>query len=486
MRSSRPAGSGGACRCNKAVSLMTDTGDDNQQRDGSPETQSQLLSEEERVAPKSWPYSPDAWRWAQRLDVRYVDMLFRTRTARVLPRSARARLIESGIPPDIVDETLGRIRRADQWSNQWIETAQRYLGDSRRQTSALNIREAAQARQTAAMCYHVAQIFEIFDRQTLITCRSAAASLFTQTLPHLHPNARHMWVPWRSTSLPAYFQVPDPISDPVGLVVILNGTSMSKEETFTWHGRFLEQGYAVMSLDSPGTGEATGIAGVDVDQDDILDGIFAIFEHEPIIDLRRVVVLGPSLGGNQAVRVAAHDRRVMASVAITPPYDPKRWITRASPLLIRELEFMIGEESVNEIRDHISDFSLEQAAVTGQHPMLVFGGGRDVLVPPNEAQILAERVGERATLVWYPKGGHCLFENVDQWAFEAATWIQAVGDIRRDPDFAQDPFRTSALAREALESTSYQPQKQVISDEDDPGFTEYARLVTDTPQEDQD
>src|SRR5699024_6424490 len=221
--------------------------------------------------------------------------------------------------------------------------------------------------------------------------------------------------------LPALFQIPDPLPEPAGLVVLLNGTSMSQEETLAWHDRFLAQGYAALSLDSPGTGEATATAGAAADQDDVLDGIFAILVRESMIDLDRVVVLGASLGGNQAVRVAARDRRIMTTVAVTPPYDPSRWLDRANPLLIRELEFMVDEDRINDTRDDVAAYSLERAAVASHQPMLIFGGGHDIIVPPNEAQLLAARVGERATLVWYPDGGHCLFETIDQWTFEAAT-----------------------------------------------------------------
>lgn len=425
-----------------------------------------------------WRYAPDAWRWTRRLDIRYVDMLFKTRSARVLPASVRARFIGMGIPPDVVDQTLGRIRRANDWSAQWIETAQRYLGESRRQVSASNIPEAAQARQMAALCYHAAQIFEIFDRQTMIKCRAAASSLFTQTLPQLLPNARHLWIPWRAKSLPAYFQVPDPVNAPVGLVVVLNGTSMAKEETIAWSWRFLEQGYAVMDMDSPGTGEATSVAGADADQDDILDGVFALFEDEPMIDLSRVVVVGTSLGANQAVRAAAHDRRIMASVAVTPPYQPSRWLHRASPLLLSELEFMVDEDSLADVVDRVSEFSLESAAAAGRQPMLIFGGARDVLVPPNESQLLAERVGERGTLVWYPEGGHCLYEITDRWTAEAAVWIRAVDDARSNPAIGHDPLKLAQVGREALQSMHYDPATESSLQATDDDFTEYARLIT--------
>lgn len=431
------------------------------------------------VTLRPWRYIPDAWRVARRVDVRYVDMVFRARSARVLPASARARFIEMGIPADVVADTLGRIRRANQWSAQWIETAQGFLGESRRQVSAMNVREAAQARQTAALCYHAAQIFEIFDRRTMIKSRAAAASLFTQTLPVLYPNVRHMWIPWRSSSLPALFQMPDPVVGPAGLVVILNGTSMSKEETLRWHDRFLDEGYAVMSLDSPGTGEASSIAGATSDQDDVLDGIFAIFENEPMIDLTRVIALGASLGGNQAVRAIAHDRRILAAVAVTPPYEPARWLDRANPLLIRELELMVDEDSIAETRDRVAEFSLEQAVDASRQPMLVFGGGRDILVPPNEAQLLAERAGERATFAWYSGGGHCLFEMIDKWTFEAATWIHAIGDVPRDRELAREPGRLAAIGQDALESSAYEPRRPVTMSLDEPDFTEYARLLPD-------
>jgi pimeloyl-ACP methyl ester carboxylesterase len=426
----------------------------------------------------SWRFTADAWRWARRLNVGYVDAAFRARSARVIPASARARFIRMGIPADVVDDTLGRIRRANDWSSKWVETAQRFLGDFRRQTSAANIREAAQARQLAALCYHAAQIFEPFDPMTVRKCRSAAASLFTQALPQLHPNVRHLWIPWRSKSLPAYFELPELVSEPVGLVVVLNGASMSKEETFTWCGPLIDHGYDVIAMDSPGTGEATGVGSVGPDQDDILDGIIEMFRNEPMIDLSRVVAVGASLGGNQAVRAAAHDRRIMAAVAVTPPYDPARWIHRASPLLHGELGLLVDGKLVPGARDMIAGFSLEDVSLASRQPMLIFGGGRDVIVPPTEAQLLAKRVGGRATLVWYPTGGHCLYELVDQWMFEAAVWIDAVADARGSGGPQDSPARVAAMAARALELTEYVPQFGPGGLEAEDESDEYARLLT--------
>src|SRR5690606_41997107 len=141
-----------------------------------------------------------------------------------------------------------------------------------------------------------------------------------------------------------------------------------------------------------------------------------------MMELGRVVVLGASLGGHQAVRIAAHNRQVMAAIAITPPYDPERWIRRASPLLLKEMGLVRDGEMVPELWEKVDRFSLVEVAGELRQPLLVFGAARDVLVPPTEAQQLASRVGERATLVWYPRGGHCIYERSEQWAVESPTW----------------------------------------------------------------
>ena len=57
------------------------------------------------ISLKGWRYSPDAWRIARRVDIRYVDALFRARSAAVLPMETRNRFIEMGIPAEVVQET---------------------------------------------------------------------------------------------------------------------------------------------------------------------------------------------------------------------------------------------------------------------------------------------------------------------------------------------------------------------------------------------
>lgn len=411
-----------------------------------------MTDQDDRISIPQWRYAPDAWRWVRRLDDRYARSVLKVRSARILPPSVRSRFLAMGIPSEILESTLESIRSPKDWANAWIETAQRFLGDYRRQVSAKHHLDAAQARRLAALSYHSAQLFAGNDERTTRTCRAASASLFAQAQPYVYPNARRVLVPWRTHRLFGYLQTPSGGSARAGLVVLLNGTSTSKEESFAWAESFLRAGLSVLSLDSPGTGEASGVPNPDRDEDDLLDGVFEVIRHDPAIDLSQVSVVGVSLGGNLAVRCAVYDRRIMSTVAITPPFDPARWIARASPLLLRQLGDMGGEEEEYPIAI-TSRYSLHEVAPQLKSPLLVFGAGHDLVVPPSEAQLLAARAGALGTLVWYPTSGHCLYDSIPSWTAEAATWISSVAAARameyQTSGYA-DPLHIAAIARDQL------------------------------------
>lgn len=419
----------------------------------------------------SWRLSADLWRISERLDLRYVDHMLRTIGAHRLPRALIGRIYQLGVPAEIVDATLKSIRNLDHWSPEWVKTAQHFLGSSRREVSAGNMLEAERSRYQAAMCYHIAQIMEIRDHKTRDSCRAWAANLARLSLPMVNPNARHLMIPWNDRELPVLFQAPEIGDGPFGLVILLNGVSQSKEETFLIAPRFLEAGYAVMAVDSPGTGEATALGPINPNAMDILDGVFAVLRDEEAIDLDRVVLVGASLGGNEAVRIARRNARIMAVVAVTPAVQPARWMDRSSSILRAELQDIVGE---GDRQSFAEQFDAITAASSTRMPMLVFGAGRDLIVPPNESQRLAAALGDRATYIWYPDLGHCLYDAWDQWAWEAAKWIAAVGEASATG--IEDAAELAAIGQQAIEAGTYAagPVVDVIEDED---FIEYARLL---------
>lgn len=380
------------------------------------------------------------------------------------------RIYRFGIPPEIVTSTLKSVRSLDSWSTEWVETAQQFMGNSRREVSAGNTLEAERARYQASMCYHIAQILELQDIKTRDSCRAWAANLARLSLPVRNPGARHFTIPWGDRALPVLFQIPEAGDGPFGLVILLNGVSQSKEETFLLAPRFLEAGYAVMAVDSPGTGEATALGPIDPNATDILDGIFALLHTETAIDLKRVVLVGASLGGNEAIRISRRMPNVMAVVAVTPAAQPARWMQHSSSILRAEMRDVTNNHNQTRFAER---FDAIAAASQTTQPMLIFGAGRDMIVPPNESQRLAASLGDRATYIWYPDIGHCLYAAGDQWAWEAATWIAAVGEAQLQGITSGSELAT--IGKHAIEQGTYQAHGAPVEVEED--FTEYARLL---------
>lgn len=426
----------------------------------------------------SWSLAPDLWRLSKKMKLRYVDWFMKIAGAHRVPVSVVSRLYTLGIPPEVVYSTLKSIRSLDEWSDEWVETAQQYLGSYRREVSAGNRVEAERARYMAAMCYQAAQIMEYGDTRTRNSCRAWSANLARLSLPARNQNARHFTIPWNDQELPVLFEVPEFGDGPFGLVIMLNGLSLSKEETFTWAPRFLNAGFAVLAVDSPGTGEATSLGPINPHYTDILDGVFDLLRDEPSIDLQKVVLVGASLGGNEAIRIARRIPQIMAVVAVTPAVQPGRWLEHASPMLMAELSELVEPENR---ADMAEGFDVLSAAEASTQPMLIFGGGRDMVVPPNESQILAERVGERATLVWYPEVGHCMYDAADQWTFEAALWIAAVGEAKSEG--VEVAAELAEIGQRAIEHSSYTPLDEPAGEWDDDDVGEYARLITSSDKE---
>jgi 2,6-dihydroxypseudooxynicotine hydrolase len=375
-------------------------------------------------APVTWRRADRAWRISARLTPRHVNWYLRLRSGRGLPGSFRARFLAMHLPPETVERALGDIRRLEDWLPVWNRAAQRFLAEARREDATGHWQQAATARRNAAMCYHVAHLITDDDPRTVRALRAAGVQAFSQAIQRLMPHTRRVGVPWRATNLPAYLAKPARNHDRLPTVVMLNGATTTKEETLLWSDNFLERGLAVLALDWPGTGEATDGGPLSSKCDDITDGIIAFAETDGDLDPNRVALVGFSLGGAVAVRAAAMDRRIDACVTVTAPYDARRWISAVNPIVGHQLLSLAGRSA--SLQDLADDFSLVDVANRLRCPLLVFGAGRDLVVPPDESLHLSAAASDLSTLVWYPHASHGLYDLIDDWTAVAADWLAAL------------------------------------------------------------
>ena len=371
---------------------------------------------------QQWRFSPAVWQAGRHLSRRQINALLRVRSAAVIPGAAD-RFVAMGLPADVVQQTLRRVRSLESWADVWTWTAQRFLGEARQRTTANEDRAAAMARHQAALAYHAATVLSLDDAKKTRALRSASVTLFAQSVPVVFPAAERIEVPWRARALPGYLVRPMGGSRPP-LVVCLNGATTTKEELLGWSSRFLDLGIGYLALDWPGTGEAprTG-AMLDSESDDLTDGVFQMAEAHGF-DVGRIALLGIGIGGALAVQVAAADRRVAACISVSAPYDAAGWIRGMHPLLSEQL---LGAVADDEARISIAErFALPTAAARLRAPLLVLGSGRDVIVPPGETARLAVAAGELGTLVWYPNSQHALYDAVTCWTDDAARWLTEI------------------------------------------------------------
>jgi len=374
-------------------------------------------------APELWKRSPDVWRFASRLSPKRIDLYLRLRTARQIPRSFRARFAAMRLSEETVDRVLGEVRGLDDWMGAWNRAAQRFLSEARREETAGRSFEAAVARRQASMCYHAAHFVTDTDPRTVRALKAAGVAAFAQAVPRLMPETRRVAIPWRTSQLPAYFAKPLEYAGPHPLVVLFNGATTTKEELLLWADAYLERGIAVLTVDWPGTGEATHLA-LTADCDDVTDGLLDFAYDQPDLDPEAIVLLGFSLGGSVAIRAAAFDRRVGACIAVTPPYEPRTWIHYVNPIVRQQLMQLARDP--NWVDELLQEFSLGDVIPKLRSPLLVFGAGRDLVVPPEESLHLASAAGELATLVWYRRGSYGLYETLDDWSHLAADWITSM------------------------------------------------------------
>lgn len=379
-----------------------------------------------QTGPRFGGASRQFWRVARYVTPDRVNWLLRTRSAAGLPVS-RGRFQAMGLPDDATEAVLRHIWSLQGWDLSWTWAAQRFLGESRRHASAQRPREAALARQQAALAYHAATIGVTDSIKKLRTLRAARTTLFSQALPVMMPEVVRTETFWRTTGLPGYLARPATSRGPAPLVVVLNGSTTAKEETLLWIAPLLAHGLAVLCLDWPGTGEAALELDITADCDDFTDGVTALARSDPDLDESRIVLLGFSLGGALAVRSAVADRRIAAVITVTAPYDAGRWLAYASPVMLEHLAATAGGAGALEALQR--DFALPGLVAALPCPLLVIGAGSDLVMPPVESLRLAAEAGENGTLIWFPDEGHGAYDAVEVWMDAAGDWVRSLFDL---------------------------------------------------------
>lgn len=314
------------------------------------------------------------------------------------------RFTSQGVDYNDFVRTTQSIETWAEWLDAWCAMGDTHVELAREAEACGRSLSAGEAWVRAALCYHYAKFVWMVDMAKYRAAADKAVSSLYAAHRQLDPTAERLEIPLDGIMIVANLRRP-PTGRPTPLVVLLPGLDSTKEEFFNWENVFLKRGLATVSLDGPGQGETGYHSSIRPDYEVAVAALLDLLADRQDIDLKRVGVVGVSLGGYYAPRVAAFEPRVRAVAPIGGPYNfGECW--DQLPMLTREtFVHHSGAQTEAEGRERAQQLSLEGVAERISPPMLVVFGKLDRLIPWQQAERLAAEA-PHAELVMYPDGNH--------------------------------------------------------------------------------
>lgn len=385
----------------------------------------------------------------------FVRMSLRLGVARQMPAWAKLQFTSHGVGQDDLDHVLGRVDGLLSWANEWEALGRTHEARGLDAITWGRSDEAARRLLTASACYNFAQYVVFLDPARKRELHDACVRAYAAAAPHFEVPATPFEVPFRNRIVRGYLRVP-PGDGPRPVVVIFNGTNAVKEELHWWSDALVARGIAAITFDGPGLGQTFHRLSSVAEPRPVGVAIMNHIERHPELDPEAVGYMGLSLGGYCAIRMAAHDSRVRAVAAVSPPFSAEVYwnITLAS--MRRELASLY-DMNVEEMDRHIPRITLADTLPSLDRPLMVAGGGHDMITPGDEAFRIFETARCERELVFYPRGAHDCFNVLADLRPRMTGWLgrQIVrhrAELVRRPRRAIPPPRDPAwVAAEAVD-----------------------------------
>jgi dienelactone hydrolase len=330
----------------------------------------------------------------------------------------------------------------DVWAEEWTGMA-----------SLLEQRaDAAEAagRHHAAGTFYMRAGNYYYTGERMVTPGDAKLAIYRKALHcyregirRRYPQVEPVDVPLEDTALAAYFVPAERVKGPAPTVLLFNGMDNCKEMSVVFAAvEFARRGINALAIDGPGQGESLRLRGIYARPDYEVAGSAAYewLAKRPEVDPSRVVVMGYSMGGYYAPRVAAFDHRFAGCVAFGAMHpDFHAWQLHmkaqqdaslsSSSQSNFQLQFILGIDNWEKAMEVARKFTLEQCAADICCPVLILHGEDDRVVPLSAAHALQTLIGtDRAMLkIFTSEEGaneHCQVDDRQQGIDFITDWIE--------------------------------------------------------------
>ncbi|RPJ49225.1 MAG: alpha/beta hydrolase [Candidatus Latescibacterota bacterium] len=375
---------------------------------------------------------PFVWALRSRIVTRSsLEALFRVFGAKaVLPDLFYIRPLLMGSHFLDIREAFAAIHSWEEWVGSWER-----IGERRETYAALAAEEgrfvtSAENYLSSAAAYHMAQLplYEKPERKRALYAR--AASCYRLAAPCLVPPSVPVSIPHGSVELPGYLRLPETEGKTPVLVLICSVDGCKEEMHFFSEG-LVRRGIGTLAYDGPGIGETWERLPLGSNDAGVGRSIFDFLARDPRVDPDRIGLLGLSFGGNLAIRIAAEEPRAAVVVSISAPYEISSYGEYMLTILQEQVKHLLRTDSDEAYGEWARSLSVRGVLDELHAPLLVIGGGDDMIIPSADAKRIFEEARGKKRLVYYEEAGHQCAEHTFDLVGKVEEWLIETGFVTR-------------------------------------------------------
>ena len=302
---------------------------------------------------------------------------------------------------DVFDiaRTCSKIEPGDKagWEREWLKLAGEIEARAHKALEAGHELTAIQRFFQANQYYRMSDVFLTGAEESKKAERFRKAQENFRAAAKLHePRIEIITVRCGQEEYDGYFCHPTrPGSGKWPGVFFIGGADSYAEEIYFAGKQMLDRGWAMLLVDTPGRGSAMYLKGIGTRPDYEIPGKACIdyLFSRPEVDPERIALMGISMAGYYAPRVAAFEKRIKALVAWSGCYsildDLYDFCVHLQPTVQR----LLGGVSHEEARRRLKDFTMAGVAKNILCPTLITHGADDTLMAVGGAKRLFDEIG---------------------------------------------------------------------------------------------
>ena len=309
------------------------------------------------------------------------------------------------------------------WEKSWLELAEK---TEARATEALAAGRKLTARDYffhANQYYRMSDVFLTYQENDRKAERFGKAQECFRAGAGLHtPAIEAISVQCGKDEYDGYFCHPNnPAAGKWPAIFFLGGADAYAEEIYFAAKLMTERGLAVLLVDTPGRGSSIYLKNIGTRPDYEVPGKACLdyLISRPEVDADRIALIGISMAGYYAPRIAAFDKRIKALIAWSGCYSILDDLYDFCHHLQPTVQRLLGGVSHEEARKRLKDFTMAGIAQNITCPTLITHGDKDTLMSVEGAKRLFSELGakDKTLRIYNDEDGagrvHC---SHDYWA----------------------------------------------------------------------